>query len=249
MVNIVDDGFEKSAHDGLKVAQLGSGRLVSFYNEITVNPPQWAVGFSTPSYGGGSDPHKSLNFFYGNDPATGLTLAKQADADDGEGAEEARIRVGINIRDPEHELDVSGIVASDGRLGREGSTERQVRADGKWHPVITGLDGCQAFEIMAGVGKKNTGRYALLHAFALNTFFSKKDDITCHQAHFSSRCDQIDLRWTGSMHDYTLEMRTRCSFEQNESDEVYIRYYITQLWFDPFMERSTMQAGPESDEG
>jgi len=246
MVNIVDDGFEKSAHDGLKVAQLGKGRLVSFYDEITVNPPQWSMGFSNPGYGGGDEKYKSLNFFYGDDPASGLTLSKQQEYDEEDEGKEERIRVGINNNDPEHELDVSGIVASDGRIGREGSN-REVRADGKWHPIVTGLDGCQAFEIMAGVGRKHSGRYALLHAFALNTFFSKKDNITSHQAHFSSRCDQIDLRWSGSMHDYSLEMRTRCSFEQNESEEIYIRYYITQLWFDPFMERSAMPTAPDPE--
>jgi hypothetical protein len=88
---------------------------------------------------------------------------------------------------------------------------------------------------MAGVGKPHSGRYALMHAFALNTFNSKKGSITYHQARFLSRCDQIDLRWVGATHDYSLEMRTRCSYEEGAQEKVFVRYYVTQLWFDPFM--------------
>ncbi len=239
MVNIVDDGFDKTALNGMKVAQLGnSGRLMSFYDEITVKAPIWSIAFSMSGYGGGADSYKNLNVFYGNNNASGLTLASAIAS--GIGEEEAgaeKLRVGINNNNPAHELDVNGVIASDGRIGREASPEREVRADGKWHPIITGLDGCQAFEIMAGVGKPRSGRYALVLAYALSTFNSKKSNITYHQAHYSSRCDQIDLRWVGESHNYSLEMRTRCSFEQSNDEQVFIRYYTTQLWFDPFMER------------
>ena len=245
MVNIVDDGFDKSAQDGMKVAQLGNNKLISFYDEITVKAPLWSVAFSMPGYGGEAVNYKNLNFFYGNNNATGLTLVNAGEDETVEG----KIRVGINKNSPEHEVDVVGVVASDGRIGREGRKENQVRADGKWHPIITGLDGCQAFEIMAGVGKPNSGRYALLHAFALNTFNSKRGNITYHQAHYSSRCDQIKLRWVGDTHNYSLEMSTRCNLEQNEDEEIYIRYYLTQLWFDPFMERCAQKDAPNSQSG
>lgn len=245
MVNIVDDGFDKSAQDGMKVAQLGSYKLISFYDEITVKSPLWSIAFSVPGYRGESIGYKNLNFFYGGNNASGLTLANASDL----GAEgEGKIRVGVNKNNPDHEVDVVGVIASDGRIGREERKEFEVRADGAWHPIITGLDGCQAFEIMAGVGKPHTGKYALLHAFALSTFNSKHDSITYHQAHFSSRCDQIELRWIGETHNYSLEMRTRCNLEENE-EEIYIRYYVTQLWFDPFMERSASKGKANSQEG
>lgn len=237
MVNIVEDGFEKTALDGMKIAQLGnSGKLLSFYDEITVKAPLWSMAFSMSGYGG-AESYKNLNIFYGNNNASGLTLANAVGSDT-EQAETEKIRVGVNKNNPEHELDVNGVIASDGRMGREGGTTKttEVLADGKWHPILTGLDGCQAFEIMAGVGKARSGRYALLHAFALSTFNSKKSKITYHQAHYSSRCDQIDLRWVGEAHNYSLEMRTRCSFKQNDNEDIYIRYYTTQLWFDPFMD-------------
>ena len=31
-------------------------------------------------------------------------------------------------------------------------------------------------------------------------------------------------------------MRTGCSFEQNANEKIFIRYYITKLWFDPLMD-------------
>jgi len=236
MVNIVDDGFDKSAQEGMKVAQLDNkSKLISFYDEITVKDPLWSIAFSVPGYGGNAGSYKNLNFVYGNNTANGLTLASVPGVKTGTGKNaEDRIRVGVNKNNPEHDMDVNGVIASGGRIGREG--KKEARADGEWHPIITGLDGCQAFEIMAGVGKKNTGKYALLHAFALSTFNSKKGNITCHQAHFSSRCDQIDLRWNGETHNYALEIRTRCSLEESANEKIFIRYYMTQLWFDPFME-------------
>lgn len=245
MVNIIDEGFDKSARDGMKIAQLdNSSKLISFYDAITVKMPLWTIAFSMSGYGGEQN-YKNLNFFYGNNKTNGLTLASVPGKEtEEEKAEERTIRVGVNKNNPEHEMDVNGVIASDGRIGKKG--EKEVRADGKWHPVITGLDGCQAFEIMAGVGKAHSGKYALLHAFALNTFNSRKGNITYHQAHYSSRCDQIDLRWVGEAHNYSLEMRTRCSFEQKAAEEIYIRYYITQLWFDPFMENCTKTNQPKS---
>ena len=233
VVNIVDDGFDKSPEEGMKVAQLdNNSKLISFYDEITVKAPLWSIAFSVSGYGGNTESNKNLNFFYGGNKATGLTLASAPENATGK-SPEGKIRVGVNKNDPGHELDVDGVVAADGRMGRAGKNE--VRADGKWHPVITGLDGCHAFEIMAGVGKPHSGRYALLHAYALSTFNSRKSSITYHQAHFASRCDQIELRWVGGMHDYSLEMRVRCSYEQNAKEEIHVRYYLTRLWFDPFM--------------
>ncbi|MCK9200414.1 MAG: hypothetical protein M0P59_00300 [Gallionella sp.] len=249
VVNIVDDGFDKTPEEGMKIAQLDNrSKLVGFYDEITVKAPLWSIAFSVSGYGGNVENNKNLNFFYGNNKATGLTLASAPETVVGPGkSTEGKIRVGINKNDPEHELDIDGVIAADGRIGRAGTME--VRADGKWHPVIARLDGCQAFEIMAGVGKPHSGRYALLHAYALSTFNSKKGNITYHQAHFSSRCDQIELRWVGGTHDYSLEMRVRCCYEQNAKEEIYIRYYLTQLWFDPFMTDCVKKDGAKNTTG
>lgn len=249
MVNIVDEGFDKSAVDGMKIAQLdNSSKLISFYDEITVKSPLWSIAFSTSGYAGDAGRYKNLNVYFGSSKANGLTLASAPDNESREdSSEEGRIKLGVNKSNPEHEVDVGGVIASDGRIGRKGRKELEVRADGKWHPIIVGLDGCQAFEIVAGVGKKRSGRYALMHAFALSTFNSKKGNISYHQAHYSSRCDQIDLRWVGQTHNYSLEMRTRCSFDRNSGDETFIRYFVSQLWFDPFMDNCTKEDTPDAN--
>jgi hypothetical protein len=231
MVNIVDDGFEKSPLDGMKIAQLeNSSKLVSFYDEITVKTPVWYIAFSVPEYDAAEKNNKNLNICYGEKNAAGMTFAAVQSETNGK-----KIRVGINNKNPKHEMDVHGVIASDGRIGREGRRENMVRADGEWHPIMTELDGCHAFEIMAGVGKPRSGRYALMHAFALNTFNPKKGSITYHQARYMTRCDQIELRWSGGRHDYSLEMRTRCSYENGVDEKIYVKYYVTQLWFDTFM--------------
>ena len=244
-VNIIDDGFEKTPKDGLKVAQLGNdGKLISFYDQITVKTPLWSVAFSVSGYGGDEASRKNLNFFYGNDHTLGLTLA-MAPGDSLEEEGKHKIRVGVNQNAPEHELDVHGFVASNGRIGRAG---KKVPADGEWHPIINGLNGCQAFEVMAGVGKKNSGKYALMHAFALNTFNSKKSSITYHQAHYLSKCDKIELRWAAEAgkETYALEMRTRCSYGASEENRIYICCYITELWLDHFMEGCVGESSPDS---
>jgi hypothetical protein len=239
MVNVVDDGFDKTAKDGLKVAQIGNdAKLISFYDEITVKVPIWSVGFSTPSYGQAATApgRRKLGIYAGIGKTPAFTLTSEPQRDDVSGDV---VRVGINVAEPTHALHVEGTISASGRLGRAGSSALVVRADGKWHRILEDLDGCHAYEVTAGVGKKQSGRYALMHAFAMSTFNSKKSGITYHQAYYGSRCDQIELRWVGTTHNYALEMRSRCSYEKNEDDRIEIRYYLTNLWFDPFMEGSS----------
>lgn len=243
VVNIVDDGFEKSPKDGWKVAQLGNdGKLMSFYDQITVKSPLWSIAFSMSGYGGDEAGRKNLNLFCGEDRASGLTLAMAPGEEPGD-QNRHKVRVGVNQSSPDHELDVQGTVASNARVGRAG---KRVPADGQWHPIVQGLNGCQALEVMAGVGKKNSGKYALMHAFALNTFNSKKSSISYHQAHYLSKCDKIELRWAAETgkETYALEMRTRCSYGADGENSIYICYHITELWQDPFMEGCIGEPGP-----
>lgn len=213
-LNIIDHGFDKNAEDGFRLAQLGSsGSLMSFYRDIAVKSPLWTLRL---------DPVSSNLSFDGVGDETGahrpvLTL-------------DPRGRVGVGQSTPHHTLDVAGTVASHGRLGRPG--EKPVFSDGEWHPVTDRLDGCRAYEIMAGVGTKGSGRYALMHAFALSTF-NGRNGITYHQAHYGTRCNRLLLKWEGSTHDFRLCMKTACNY----GEKLAVRYYITELWLDPFMER------------
>ena len=220
-LNIIDEGFDKTPESGLKITQIGEdSRLISFYRNIDIKSPIWSITVDTA---------KKQLLFNAEDDKSVLALDPAG-------------RIGINKGDPNYTLDVEGIIAAKGRIGRY--KEGTVPADGQWHPVVEKLDGCRAYEIMAGVGKKKSGKYALLHAFALSTF-NAKSRIASHQAYYHSRCDRIKLRWRGEQHDYALEMRTCCCY----GDDITIKYSITELWFDYFMEGNTQHYSRDQGPG
>ena len=136
----------------------------------------------------------------------------------------------------------AGTVAASGRIGRRGT--KTAHANGEWQDLTETLQGCHAFEIVAGVGQTGTGKYALLHAFALKTF-DAEGEIETHQAHYGSRCHRLRLRWQAvGDQQYKLQIKTgncyanggrkgRMTADQDVG--IYIRYYLTSLWFDEMM--------------
>jgi hypothetical protein len=68
--------------------------------------------------------------------------------------------------------------------------------------------------------------------------FNGKSSITHHQAHFGNRCNRIELQWESASDDaeftYKLQMRVECAY----GEDVWVKYHITQLWFDTLMEDS-----------
>lgn len=206
MLNVIDEGFDKTATEGVKIAQLGdSGKLLSFFENIAVKSPLWSIRIDTSTGNLSFDAEKKKSI---------LTLSPEG-------------KVGINKKNPEFELDIEGVLSSAGRIGNK---QGVIPADGKWHDITDKIDGCQSFEVMSGVGEKKAGKYALLHAFALNTFNSKGKVIR-HQSHYGSRCNRLQLRWSGKMHAYSLQLRTGYCYGEG----IVAKYYITKLWFDPFM--------------
>ncbi len=220
MLNTIDDGFEKTSEDGLKLASIGnSDKLVGFYKNIEEKSAIWSMEFDGPDN----------RLLFNHNDHTILSLIPQDPKD----SQEPKGRVGINTKNPETELDIKGTLASTGRMGnyRGKHSDGKVLADGTPHTIIEKLDGCTAFEIMAGVGgEKKSGKYALVHAIALNTYNSKSK-VVIHQACYGSRCNRIKLWWEGEQHDYRLKMRTQCCYGEG----IAINYQITELWFDPFM--------------
>lgn len=228
MLNMRDEGFDKTAQEGFKVAQLPEGKLISFFEDISVRSPIWSLKIDLKGES------RKLIFLNENDEEI-LTLTPQG-------------KVGIKQSQPESELDVAGTIASRGRIGSQGT--KTVHANGYWQDITDPLTGCHAFEIMAGVGKPKSGKYALLHALALRTF-NARGRIIYHQAHYGSRCNRLKLRWRKmSDNNYALQLKTGCpygTFDKSNRDQksvekskrdvgVYVRYYITDLWFDPFMQ-------------
>lgn len=233
MLNMSDEGFNKSPENGIELSTpVGHHALMSFYRDQAPKSVVWSVG-----YGGGKD----LLHFQPGSVAAGAASGKVPVL-----ALDARARVGINTASPRHTLDVAGVVASQGRLGTcEPVGNKPLLADGEWHNISETLSGCQAFEVMAGVGLKGSGRFALLHAIALNTynptagwldFLSRKKRIRTSNAYYGRRCDKLQLSWHGSSGDkaaYQLRIRTGCPYGKNAQDQdVLIKVFVTQLWFD-----------------
>lgn len=233
-INQIDEGFDKTPAEGLKISSLGThSELVSFYRGVGSEHAIWTV-----SHDGATD---DLLFGSGCETASAPVLVLSRN--------EARGRIGVNTTKPRAALDVAGTVRAEGRIGVTPSG-KAARADGKWHDITDDLEGCHAFEVIAGVGKPGTGRYALLHAIAMNTFnpsgfmawLTGRKRIRTQHAFFQCSCSKLQLRWFGKGRRYRLQVRSRCVFE----GDVWIRYYLTRLWFDAAMARSAMP--PEEDD-
>ena len=210
MLNIVDDGFEKTAKEGMKLFSMGDyEKLISFYRQIDVKSPVWSISIN----------QITENFEVKNKNEQTLLSIDQ------EG------QVGINKKRPEHTLDVNGVVGAKGRTGtfKQGT----VPADGKWHTLLKNLDGCRAYEVIAGAGKKKEGKYALVHSIVLSTFNSE-NRVSYNQAYYNTKCNRIELCWDGEQHNFALKMKTKCDYGEN----AYIQYNISELWHDYYMDES-----------
>ena len=224
LINLSDDGFEKTVDNGLKILQLGDKKLMSFYNtNMKTLSPIWFVRLD----------QANANLEFGNQFNPNVLVLSNIDhAQDS--TYTARVGVGINKERPEYELDVAGTIAAHGRAGKKG--DFTVPADGEWYDITDKLTGCQAFEVVAGVGGRDgEGKYALMHAFALCTYHSK-NHITYHQAHYGAKCNQLELRWESVSSEtdnfsYILQLRTGASY----GDDIWVKYHLTWLWEDDAM--------------
>lgn len=230
-LNMADEGFDKSPAKGLEISSLGDyGQLISFCRN---DQSLWEISH------GEARGNKAKLVFRGTENER-PTLALTPDG-----------KLGVNEEDPEWQCDIRGVIRSDGRIGVVPTKHKTVRADGQWHNITEGLAGCHAFEVMAGVGKRRTGRYALVHAVALNTFnpggfwfnfLNFKKRIRCQQAYYRSWRDKLKLRWFTDKGKYYLQLRSNSDYE----GDVRIRYYLTRLWFDEDMSGSLPQSDSEA---
>ncbi len=216
LINKVDDGMSKTVDDGLMLSPIGeSKKLVSFYKSIEDKSPEWRIEVND----------SQSNLCFSN--RMGETVVSLNEFG----------RLGINKEEPETELDVEGVVSQKGRIGT--AHKGKIQADGKWHKIIEGLNGCHMFEIVAGVGKKKTGKYALLHATAISTYGKSKNRLRRVQAHYGIRGNRLEIKWTGSVYDYNIELRTKANY----GDNIVIQYHIQNLWHDPFMDTCQIEEG------
>jgi hypothetical protein len=252
-LNMSDEGFRKTPENGIETsAPVGRDALLSFYRDQLPGQALWRLGLS---------PAKNSLQLTSSDQAQPLWALdaplqpRSSDVASGVGDGEVdlhnrRGRVGIGCAEPRDTLDVAGVIASSGRRGRH-ATAARIPADGQWQDVITGLQGCQGFELVAGAGgPQGKGHYGMLHAIALCAFnpgfgllawWRQRRGIRQTQAWWGRRCDRLELRWHGGSgrgETYSLQIRTGCDFGP---DQV-IQVQLTRLWFDPDMNDSLQAA-------
>lgn len=109
-----------------------------------------------------------------------------------------------------------------------------VPADGRSHPIMTGLYDCYGFEIVASASGVVTSkhRHAVTHAIVLLSFNGNADDIrqTCSCRSWDIR-HKIKLRWKKSAAKYDLCIGTGIDFGlDSEGKPVAIQFHITRVW-------------------
>ena len=215
MVHRYEDGFSKDDENGLNIYSDGSNNtLISFYKNIGESHPFFQVTkdkadpdslkmqpFVAP--GSAVDPDKASVFFHTNGK---LGIGKECDQ--------------------KYKVDIDGFVGIKGRIGTY--KQGQVKADGVWYPILSGLKNGQAFEIVARTGKTGTGKFAIMHATALSVFGRKGGKIRKTNAYYGFCWNKLNLRWTGDSKNYNLELKTN----SNYGDGVMIYYTVTRLWDD-----------------
>jgi len=218
MVNREDDGFSKDEANGLHVSSSGSSkRLVTFYSSIDEMEPFFYID-------------KNIQHLQGLQLQYALRPEEMNEEENCVFLQEGG-RLGIGKKtDPRYKLDVKGCV---GMEGRRGTFSQQpgpciVPADGKWHTILSGLDHCQAFEVVARTGVRTTGRFAIMHAIALSAYGRSRSRIRRTCAHYGFFWNKLSLRWRGSTHNNSLQLRTNSNFGKG----VVIHYSITRLWDD-----------------
>lgn len=237
-VNQIEEGFSKPPDKGLQLTALDQSHLVSFFQQSDPETALWELHFGNQQ--------NTLQFtsMVTDHPLPSLTLTPTG-------------QVGINTDSPAYALEVNGIIAASGRVGHQ-LLEGDIPADGNWHDLTPALEGCQMFEVVAGVGIRHSGRYGLLHAIAINTcapnfqwwrLWWQKNPIKTQQAYFHSTADKLKLRWKqtnrhGAIRPYVLQIRSNTAYTDNRV----IRYHLTQLWHDRYMESCAPVTAPAAEE-
>src|SRR5215831_4539016 len=116
----------------------------------------------------------------------------------------------------------------------------QVPADGVWHPIVTGLTRCHAFEVVAvATGAKASRLHAVTHAIAVTGNSGGRKSIRptySYDGWYWRRSIRFkwkpnDGSWFKKAADYTLFVRTGCNFGKGDDGKpAMIRYHISRLW-------------------
>jgi hypothetical protein len=146
-----DEGFQKTRDDGLRIITKGDSNALLTFGRRNGDLSEWGYSFGD----GTGDRLELRRNPRGENPENPpvVELSKRTGSK-AHAAFAANVSIGQRLDEsgsniaPQSELDVRGTIRCDGRIGREIS----VPADGQMHAITPTLQGCVAFEIMAGVG-------------------------------------------------------------------------------------------------
>ena len=223
MINKKDDGFDKTAKDGLRLSATGDDRnVLSVFKQSGDPEPNWQMSLKQSEDGseGLSFDRLKTNNEGKTEKLASLTLANNG-------------HVGIGAEQPRTTLEVGGVLGTKTRVGTY--NVGQVDGNGQWQDILTELKGIHAFEIVARIdGPKGRGKYALTHAIAVSVFGGGKNTIRQTRAYYGFFWNRIELRWHGnSPNNYKLQMRTYSNYGLKEDETHFmIRFHVTSLWDD-----------------
>ncbi|MDR2084119.1 MAG: hypothetical protein LBP67_03895 [Bacteroidales bacterium] len=201
-MNILDDGFRKSPESGMGLAPLSEkGTVLSVFWKTTDDNPQWEIAIEQTE--GNLEIRKREDEGY----IPVLVLRTDGNIIYGQKDKKAVFAGGVSMP------------------VREGIYAESVPADGKWHDITVNLDACQALEVVAVTGKKNSLKHAVLMAHATSCFgnHSKIKKISSHYGRYGHR---ICIRWKKSGHNKCkLQLKTKFPYRE----DIQIQCHITSL--------------------
>lgn len=208
MLNIVDDGFNKSAERGLQLSPLDDeGAVMEIRQNILDNEPAWIV-----TLGKGDE----LKIHRGLEEKPLVTLSQ-----------DGKIVLGTNNK---IELEINGTVSADSFAGNY--LKGKLPANGLWQNIGEQEYGCIGYQIEAACGLKGKGRYALAEVTAMHCF-GKNPCIRSNRSWFGSRFNRLQFRWHSEGLNCRLQVRTRSDY----GEDVWIHYCIKRLFDMDFVAR------------
>jgi hypothetical protein len=223
-VNHVSDQFTMSDQSGVNVVASSTGRkFFSLFKNKKAAQDQTASFAIQYREDASSNESISVTAPLANNAVQSLLFIKKESSSKGGFVG----KIGINTAQPQAELEVNGAVAMRARIGtfRDSAIDyTAIKADGKWHVLVSNLSGLSAFELVAGINNK--GSYAMKYCVAMN-IPGRKGSIKPIQQIYSSWFYRIQLRWVkGDNGSYSLQIRTAWAYKT--APQIQVR--ITRLW-------------------
>lgn len=201
MLNIVDDGFSKSAERGILLSPLDDdGAVMEIRRNILDGEPAWIVSLGRDG---------ELHIQRGTEEQPLVTLSQDG-------------KISLGNKD-KITLEVKGAIHADSFVGSY--LQGKVLANGQWQNIGEPEYGCVGYHIEAACGLRGQGRYALADVTAMHCF-GKHPCIRYARSWFGSRFNKIQFRWLREGHNCVLQVRTRSDYGK----DVWVHYRIKRLF-------------------